>query len=315
MTDNRRLQTTAAKIAAAGLLAALQVASASRAHAIDFNRDCTQVIETEVSASDEMRQGEAMAATRTRVILMASQSAIRQTLGNQVSARSGYELQSHNTDIDEKLFNRIRSQAAGFVKLDITGESTGAESGREMLHLTGRAAVCVPKTPLLVKDVIRVVSAVNIDGHEAAEFREALLDVMSGSPNFLISDIPDDSIDMEISGRINRIEWTGAGKSLPADFPGAAVRATPATTAEFQRLSVGITVDARRVEDGAIITVALDRSKNFPAAADARRVAPGYVRDMLKEAAVELRDKLTELKINEASPGMKPRPKPGSGEW
>jgi hypothetical protein len=80
-------------------------------------------------------------------------------------------------------------------------------------------------------------------------------------------------------------------------------------------LSVGINIDAKRVEDGAIITVTIDRFKNFPPAADPRHVAAAYVRDVLKQAAVELQDKMTELKLSEANPAIKSRKKPESGEW
>ena len=72
-------------------------------------------------------------------------------------------------------------------------------------------------------------------------------------------------------------------------------------------------IDAKRVEDSAIITVTIDRFKNFPAKADPRHVAPAYVRDVLKQAAVELQDKMTELKLSEGNPAIKSRKKPESG--
>jgi hypothetical protein len=272
-------------------------------------------MDTEVTVTDEVRQGEAMTTTRSRLLLIASQSALTQTIGNRISAESIYGLQAHNKDVDERLLHRIRSQAAGFVKQQVIDEKIDTQSGRQMLRLRVKAAVCVPRTPLLVKEAVRVTTAVNIKGEEAREFKEALLDVFSGSPNFVISDDPDESVDMEIDGSIDRIEWAGTGKSLSVDFPAKTVPASPTAPTDIQRLSVGITVHARRIDDNTIVTVVLNQSKNFPPAADPARVAPSYVRDMLKQAAVELHDKVTELKAQELSPSTKVPARPKSVEW
>ena len=127
-----------------------------------------------------------------------------ETLGNQISAQSTYQLHSHNSDVDEKLLNRIRSQVAGFVKLASMDENISTEVGREMLHLRGKATVCAPKTPLLVKDVVRVASAINMKGRRPSSSVSTLLDVFSKSLDFLISGDPNDTVDTEITGRITR---------------------------------------------------------------------------------------------------------------
>ena len=296
-------------------MAFLQIAIAQPAHAIDFNRDCQRVIDTEVTVNDEVRSGEATSAARSRLLLMASQAALTQTIGNQVSAQSSYGLQAHNKDLDERLLGRIRSQAAGFVKQRVIDERVEAQSGREMMRLSTKASVCVPRTPMLVKDTVRVVAALNIRGEEASEFHDALLNVFSGSPNFVITDDPQQAVDVEIDGKIDRIEWAGTGKAPPADFPARLFAAPPDSPSDIQRLSVGITIHAKRTDDNTVVSVVLNRSRNFPPLAKPSQVAPAYVRDMLKEAAVELQDRMTELKTQEFSPGTKLPARSKSVEW
>ena len=90
---------------------------------IELNRDCQRVIDTEVTVNDEVRSGEATSAARSRLLLMASQAALTQTIGNQVSAQSRYGLQAHNKDLDERLLGRIRWRANGFVKQRVIDKS------------------------------------------------------------------------------------------------------------------------------------------------------------------------------------------------
>ena len=121
------------------------------------------------------------------------------------------------------------------------------------------------------------------------------------------------SIQKSLAGSLG-IEWTGAGRSSPQDFrlPALALH-KPAI--DFKRLSIGFTVDAKRIEDNVIITVAIDRSKNFLPATDPSQVAPDYLRAVLREAAIDLQDKMTERKMNEAIPGHQLRAQPKTGEW
>ncbi len=308
---HRRRRCVSEALAAAGLLT---VALSDTAHAVDFDHDCTRVIDTEVTVSDEVRAGEATSTAHARALLMVSQAALTQTIGNRVSAESSYGLQAHNKDIDERLLQRIRSQASGFVKQQVIDERIETQSGREMLFLHAKASVCVPRTPMLVKETARITSARNIKGAEAVEFRDALLDAFSASPSLVVTDDPGNAVDLEIDARIDRIEWTGTGKSFPPDVPAGGLARPPNASTEIQRLTVGVTIHARRTDDNTITTVALDRWKNFPPTADAASVAPAYVRDMLKQAAVELKDKVTALRIQDLSISKAPA-KPRSEEW
>jgi hypothetical protein len=303
-----------AALATGVLLAVMQLPLAGTSHAIDFDRDCTRVIDTEVTVSDEVRSGEASSTARARALIMASQAALTQTIGNRVSAESSYGLQAHNKDIDERLLHRIRSQASGFVKQQITDERIETQSGREMLSLRIKASVCVPRMPMLVKETARITSARNINGDEAAGFREALLDVFSASTSFIITDDPENAVDVEIDGRIDRIEWTGTGKAFPPEAPAGALARPSNGPTEMQRLTVGVTVHATRTDDNTITTVALDRWKNFPPTADAASVAPAFVRDMLKQAALELQDKITALRMQDLGLNKTPA-KLKSEEW
>jgi hypothetical protein len=272
------------------------------------------MIDTEVTVSDEVRPGEATSAARARSLMLASQAALTQTIGNRVAAESNYGLQAHNTDIDERLLHRIRSQASGFVKQQVTDERVETQSGREMLYLRVKASVCVPRTPMLVKETARITSARNIKGDEAAEFRDALLDAFSASPSLVVTGDPADAVDVEIDGNIDRVEWTGSGKSFPPDVPIGALAKPANARTEIQRLTVGITVHARRTDDNTIVTVALNRWKNFPPSADATSVAPAYVRDMLKQAALELQDKIMAHRMQDLSLSKTPVTSK-SGEW
>jgi hypothetical protein len=311
---HRRRRCVSEAFATVCLLAVMQFLLSVTSRAIDFDHDCARVIDTEVTVSDEVRAGEATSTARARALMMASQAALTQTIGNRVSAESNYGLQAHNKDIDERLLHRIRSQASGFVKQQVTDERVDTQSGREMLFLHAKASVCVPRTPTLVKETARITSARNIKGDETAEFRDALLDAFSASPSLVVTDDPENAVDLEIDARINRIEWAGTGKSFPPDVPAGGLARPPNAPTEVQRLTVGVTIHARRTDDNAIATVALNRWKNFPPTADAASVAPAYVRDMLKQAALELQDKITALRIQDLS-ANKASAKPGSEEW
>jgi hypothetical protein len=161
---------------------------------------------------------------------------------------------------------------------------------------------------------LRITSARNIKGDEASEFKDALLDVFSASPSLLVTDDPENAVDVEIDGSIDRIEWTSTGRTFLPNVPAGAFAKPSNAPTEIQRLTVGVTVRARRIDDNTIATVTLDRWKNFPPTADASSVAPAYVHDMLKQAALELQDKITALRIQDLSLSKTPE-KAKSKEW
>jgi len=273
------------------------------ARAVDFSKDCSEVVVTEVDVSDELRPGETMATTRARVILMASQSALRQTIGDRISAKSSFELHTHNKDIDERLYNRIRSQSDGFVKQETGNETIVKDSGHDMLQLKTKASVCIPKTPLVVKEVVRIGPTLNAKDQELPEFRSVVMDAFSGSRNYSVSDDRDAEIDLEVNGKITRIEWSDVGRTVPPDFLVGRDGTSSSPPIKFQRLSVGVTVSAKLLEDGTTVTSSLSRVKNFPVSADPALVAPVYVREVLRLAVDELQEKIRGSKSNGQTEG------------
>ena len=283
------------------------------AEALDFSRDCVEIKIADVNVRDELRAGEPVNAVRTRLLLMASQSALRQTIGEKVSARSSFELQSQNEKVDERLYNRIRAQAAGFVKQGDVQEKTETENGRDWLVMTTRASVCVPKPSVVIKETIFIGSTINIQGQNLPEFRLALQDTFSASPMFTVVDTAVEGPDIQISGKVDRIEWGDVAKINPPAFLGEVKNA--AGPSDFQRLSVGVTLQARR-EDGSVVTAVVSQYRNFPPSADPASVAPPYVREVLSQAARQLLEKVAGTRGE--APGAQTRPTaaaPRSKEW
>jgi hypothetical protein len=282
------------------------------ARTIDFSRDCSDVLKVDVNVRDDLRAGESLAFARNRLQLLASQSALRQTIGEKVSARAEFKLQSHNSNVDERLYNRIRAQAAGFVKHQDIRDVVEVENGREILVLTTRASVCLPKPSFVVKQTVFISSAVNIQGAELPEFHATLSNVFSASSSFIVVDSDEDMADIRISGKISRIEWGDINKTVPRELlQGGAPLNGPS---DFQRLSVGAVLEARR-EDGSVVTTNVNQHRNFPASSNPGMSAPPYVREVLRQGALELHDVV--LKSNPGAPAPARAATPGqrSKEW
>ncbi len=293
-------------------LALLVLAGPGQVFALDFAKDCADVLKVDVTVRDELRANEPMAIARGRLQLMASQSALRQTIGEKVSAKTSYELQSQNGKIDERLFNRIRAQAQGFVKQQDATEAVEKEGSREMLVLQSKASVCVPKPSLIIKETVQIVSATNIQGADLPELRNSLGDVFSASPAFAVVETEDDMADVQISAKIERIDWGDMNKIVKPDF--LATGKNGASSSDYQRLSVGISLQARR-DDGSVVTSNVSQFRNFPVSADPEMVAPPYVREVLQLAARELHDKISRLRPDAAKIQAVPSPVTPKKEW
>lgn len=280
--------------------------------ALDFTKDCAEILKADVTVRDELRPNEPMTVARGRVQLMASQSALRQTIGEKVSANSSYELRAQNTKIDDRLFNRIRAQASGFVKQQDVTEKVDKEGGREMLVMQSKASVCVPKPTVIIKETVQITSTVNVQGVEISELRMSLGDVFSSSQAFAVVENEDDMADYQVSGKIERIEWDDVSKIIKPDF--LATGKNAASSSDYQRLSVGVWLQARR-PDGSVVTSNVSQFRNFPISADPNIVAAPYVREVLQVAARELQDKITRLRPDGARIPAAPSPLTPKKEW
>ena len=285
-----------------------------RAIALDFNKDCSEIISALVTAKDELRVGESTAAARTRVLLLTDQAALKQTIGASVSAGSSYSLQSNNKKLDERSYHRIKSQAAGFVKQQIENERTESANGREFLVISSKASVCVPKSPLMVRETVMLRSAVNVQKMELPEFRMIFNDVFSNSSAFTIVENSEEDADIDVFAGVDRIEWVDVDKNIPPNFLGDVKNSYGPS--EFQRLNVGVTLTGKR-DDGSVITVAASQYRNFPPNADPTVVAASYVREVLRQASRQLHDKLARSRVEAASPTFHPQSlvSPKSKEW
>jgi hypothetical protein len=280
--------------------------------ALDFSKDCIEVKTVDINVRDEVRAGEPMNAVRTRVLLMASQSALRQTIGERVSAKSSLEMQSQNSVVDERLYNRIRAQAAGFVKQQDVQEKTEVENGRDWLVMTTTAAVCVPKPSVTIKETLFIGQTTNIQGQNLPEFRLSLQDIFSNSPMFTVVETTEDEPDIQVSGKIDRIQWGDINKSTPPGFLGDAKITT--APSDFQRLSVGVTLQARR-EDGSVVTATVSQYRNFPPSADPANVAEPYVREVLRQGGKQLLEKIANTRGEAPGAPTRPVAAPRSKEW
>jgi hypothetical protein len=300
------------RVHAIAALTLLVFVSSDKVFALDFAKDCADILKADVTVRDELRPNEPMNVARGRLQLMASQSALRQTIGEKVSANSSYELRSQNMKIEERLFNRIRAQATGFVKQQDIIEKVEKEGGREILVIQSKASVCLPKPSVIVKETVQITSTVNVQGAELLELRISLGDVFSSSQAFAVVESEDDMPDYQISGKIERIEWDDVSKTVKPDFLAAGKNA--ASSSDYQRLSVGIWLQARRA-DGSVVTSNVSQFRNFPISADPNLVSAPYVREVLQLAARDLREKITRLRHDAAKIQTAPSPLTPKKEW
>jgi hypothetical protein len=262
-----------------------EVVQPSLAVALDFKNDCREVVDTFVSARDEIRSGEPMASVRERVTQMLNTAAIKSGVGETISARTGYQLQSRTTEagnkIDERLANRMRSQASGFAKQQIVEEKTLRENGREFLVIDSQAQVCVPKSPALVKEVVRIGQTINIQQNNLPEFHDLLVNVFSTSIAFAVSQPDNPFADYEVRGKLDRINLV----ELPV--PDGEV-----VGAKRTRISVSVTVEAHGIDTEEIISSTVSDFKIFTRAGDPETQASDVARAIMRKAADELHNKL-----------------------
>jgi hypothetical protein len=270
------------------LLLGVLVATASLANAaqaLDFKTDCREVADVDVTARDEIRPGEPLATVRDRVSHMLDAAAIKQGIGETVSSRTGYQMNSASTEAgsktEERMANRIRSQAAGFARQKIVGEKTVNENGRDYLVLDSKAQVCVPKSPALVKEVVRLGPTVNVQNAPLPEFHDLLASVFSASAAFAVAQPDDPFADHEIRGKIDRIELV----ELP-------VPAGEAPDAKRTRVNVSITVEATSLDSDEIVSATVADFKIFTRAGDPETQASDVARSIMRKAIDELHNKL-----------------------
>ena len=255
--------------------------------------DCRKIVPTTISVRDDMRPGEAFAIVRDRALERASQQAVADVVGVTLRSQRSMEAKVVNDQVDERFQQRAMSQSKGLVRYKVTSERTEDSGDVRTVVVTVDAKVCLPKSPDLLKEVVFLGPTLSSRGDQLVEFRDALAQVFSKSPSFILAgNDPDGFHDVVITGRINEVEIRAL-----ANGPGTNLSGRPSVMGDgqaptnFQRMRVNVTVEARR-DDGTAVSHTADEFRNVTAERDRLDAINLYVPGILKKVAEDLHSKL-----------------------
>jgi hypothetical protein len=271
--------------------AAIVLAAAMPAHA--FDTECKEIVPTSLVVSDLLMGTGARTEVRQRLLDSAGEEAIRQVVGVKVSSRTGSEVSSVNNEVDERFQERMRVQSSGYARYQVVSEQVVEQGAERVLELAIDAEVCIPLRPALVREIVAVGPALNSKGENLAEFRDIIANAFSSSPAFSVSPPEETFADVTITGRINEVRVVELDNttmvSLSSKGPLLGNSRAPD---RINRITVNLTLEARRDEDGSVISHAVQDFTNSPVGRDPNDVLDRFIVRLITKATDELHDKL-----------------------
>lgn len=282
-------------LSVAALVAATVPASA-------FETECREVVSTTLVVSDVIVEGGAKIEVRQRLLESVGQEAIRQVIGVRVSSRTRSEVSSVNGEINERFMDRLRVQSSGYARYEVTSEQVVQQGGQKVLEIEVTAEVCIPLKPAVVREIVAVGPALNSRGENLTEFRDIIVNTFSTSPAFSVSPPEEDFADITITGRINEVRVVELDNSAATSLSSSGtILGSSQAPGRINRITVNLTLEARRDEDGSVVSHAVQEYTNSPVGRNTDDVLDRFIVKLIGKATDELHDKLLSRRADAAS--------------
>jgi hypothetical protein len=242
-----------------------------------FDIPCKAEPFTTVVVSDTITKGASRIKARHMLLDSAVEEGIRTIAGVQVQSRSASQVSSTDGEINEKFLERMRAQSSGYGRPEVLKEEVLDSGGGSVLRLTVKVTVCVPKNPLLIKQVVSIGPTLNSRGEDLEDFRNIMESIFSSSKKFVLSKRGEgDFADIRVDGNI--LDYNVTERTINNKL--------------YNRIDVNFALKAEFEKDGSISTHSAQEFTNVLARHDLNSAIDKFMVSTLTTGTQQFHDKL-----------------------
>ena len=242
-----------------------------------FEIPCKEEPSTTVVVSNTIAKGLSRVKVRRMLLESAVEEGIRSIVGVQIQSKSALQVSSTNGEINEKFLERMRAQSSGYARPEVLKEEILDIGGDSVLSLSVKVTVCVPKNPLLIKQVVSIGPTLNSRGEDLEHFRNIMEGVISSSSAFVLSKRGDhDFADIRLSGNI--LDYNVTQRTIKKKL--------------YNRITVNFALKAEFEKDGSVSTHSAQEYRNVLAQIDVDSAIDKFMVDTLTDGTQQFHDKL-----------------------